>query len=496
MNNSSRIPKVTNPDNEDLKKKVEQLCLSFDSINTACEFNFPSHKSLKKIYAPLDMGRYPFFLTSSTELVSKSRKGYAAYCLARKLESKGLTEKEVKSLITRQAKKLRAIGISDKEVNELSTRLALDFETNGISEKDIEELTKYETSPAALRFRTSSGWEILAHQNYGLPDSLDGYVWDYILSRMSLYYNMKGSFAFIYYINIASVINWLNDQGYYNSKGGALYQRVLDSLARLKHTSFKLKEGHYKKSSNEFLSEYTFTLITSIYQRGSRLPDGSIAYDLAVAIDPLLVHNLSSNYFLILLNSFRTKLKSMGAKVMFDRLSYLAFRSVVSEKRDFPVMLKYNFPFVIINNYNKLCEHFGFKMLKNSNLFGSHIYNQFKPIIDELITMGCLDKVYVATHGKGMPRFVFVLNREFVLDTLTLLNQSDYLDIYNHEPSIKEANDFFKKIRGFVRCPDILKELFENNSKVDSSEENFSPKVDEPKETSSVENVFEESIER
>ena len=119
--------------------RYAQLSLEFSEEKDVFAPFYRKRDTEGKVYLPLEMVRLPFFLQAGSKKVVESRKGHKAFKLDEELKKKGLSDIERK------------------------------------------ERTKINSSPLDFR-KEYNNWMIQAHQNWGLPDSFDGHVWDVILN--------------------------------------------------------------------------------------------------------------------------------------------------------------------------------------------------------------------------------------------------------------------------------------------------------------------------
>jgi len=396
-----------------MSSKYNQLQISFGEQPAIIQINTDNVEKTPKIYTPKEMGQHPFFLIDKTDACKKSRRGYEALKLKAALEKQGV----------------------DKET--------------------ITQKISFIYNPADSFYTTSKNWTIVSNQNYGLPDSFDGLVWSYIELFISDIYIKSGKFFYFYYIDPSDIVNYLINKGLYK-KSGKLYSNVRDSIYRLRYTSYEYVEGFYNKETDTKLSKYTLSLIQSIYEQGSTLPDGSKATSFAIAVEPLIVLNFKNNHFLILLSEYRAKIKSHPTIALFNRLSYLAFNGIIS--RDFTIARKFKFPFVIVLKYEFICEFLGLTPLNDKDCKPSHIIRQLKSIIDELIEINCLYEVHI-DKSDNSTRVVFCLSGDFIDDATGLLSKSAGNEL-QFTPSMAECKKYFAKMKSLILSDKLRKTLF------------------------------------
>lgn len=404
---------------DEINSKMRQLQLDFSKIPASNPCDFPPLKYINKLYLPWDFGKHPFFVATNSKVSLNSRKGYKAFRVNRKMEK------------------------------------------NGFSATEIAEATQFTSSPSFLSYKTSSGWEILAHSNYGFPDALDGYVFEFILCLIAALYKAHKKFFIIYHFNFSELIAFLVSKGCYKTVNGNFYERVRDAIYRLKHTSYMSKDGLFVKATASYTSSYTFSLITSVYEKGALLEDGTVVGSYAVAIDPLLIHNFSQNYYLIALNDFRSTLKDYSSVMLLDRLTYLAFNGI--KGTDFSYAYKNKLPLWAFVTYPKLCEFVGFKQLKGQHLYPSKIAKQFEPFTAELIKLGCIKELFIDFTNVTSIRMVFWLDNDFVINLVKLLNQAKFNDWHSYQKTAFDQKRYFSKVRTHIKDPDIIKKLFPLN---------------------------------
>ncbi|HPV55509.1 MAG TPA: hypothetical protein PKW61_00155 [Tenuifilaceae bacterium] len=403
--------------NSSYPEKYTQLKISFNEIPAVCEFLLPDMDNFKKLYTLREMGQHPFFLYMKTEKVQNSRVAYLA-------AQKGKDDVKIK--------------LSD------------------------------------LEYRTSKNWSILASHRYGLPDNFDGLVWNYILNFISSVYNKTGKFYFIYFIDPADIVHYLVGKKLF-AKSSFLYQRVRDSIYRLKHTNYLNSQGFFDKYSGKMRKDLSFSLIDSIYDQGATLPDGTVASSMAIGLNHLLIINFSNNHFLILLNSFRANLSNYGSMILFDRLSFLAFNAITHF--DFSIAKAHNFPYIVVMGYSQLCEFFGFKEISKKSLYASKVAEQFEKVVDELKDHKCLDDMLVDFVDSDKIRLIFVFNRDFIDSSIELFSQDKVLAFKSYNPSISEANAYFSKMKNLVVSESLRKKLFSSDAYLLDNAPDLSPVV-------------------
>jgi len=396
-----------------MRSKYNQLQISFGEQPAIIQINTDNVEKTPKIYAPREMGQHPFFLIDKTNACKKSRRGYEA------LKQQATLEKQ------------------------------------GVDKETIIKKTTYQYNPTDSFYTTSKNWTIVSNPKFGLPDSFDGLVWSYIELLISDIYKKSGKFYYFYYVDPSDIVNYLIDKGLYK-KSGKLYNNVRDSIYRLRYTSYEYAEGFYNKKEEKPLSKYTLSLIQSIHEQGSTLPDGSVATSFAIAIDPLIIQNYSTNYYLILLSDYRSKIKSHPAIALFNRLSYLAFNGIIS--RDFTIAKKFKFPFIIVNGYENLCEFLGLTPLSENDCRPSNIIRQLKSFIDELIEINCLYEIHV-DKSNSSTNIIFCLSGDFIDDATGLLSKAAGNEL-QFMPTMAECKKYFAKMKKFIHSDKLRKALF------------------------------------
>ncbi len=439
-----------NSQNKELKNKYLQLRIDFDKNFAVGPFNFtPQLDKLQTVYLVYEMGKYPFFLSNKSEKVTKSRMGYTAFRKMKSLEKKNTSDEEIESQTS--------ITISPANFR---VRLSDSSNPSADSSNDSD-------SPDTTLSLSSDGWEIIAHLNYGLPNENDGLVWNYIVRLISDAYIHNGHFYTLYFLRISDIEKDLIKNGHYKHRDGKLYNQIVDSLHRIKLTAYSHQKGLYRKDnkSSVYGSEYTFSLITSLYFRGDKLPDGSLCDAVAVAIDPLILLNFKNNRFLLGLNQVRSKFSYYSSMSLLDRLTFLTYQAFLS--KDFFYAYKFKFPFFVLIKYDNLCSFLGLKPLGLNNMKKSKISAQFESLFDELKEGEVIQEVlidqFVNQRGVQCFNMFFVLKGIFVQNVLNQSGKdlkSKEEEVQNAYKDVSVSTAYFKKIRGLIHSQGLMDELF------------------------------------
>ncbi len=365
-----------------LIQKYSQLSLDFSEEDDPISPLAISLQEKHKLYAPLELVQYPFFLQVKSQRVVNSRKGY------------------------RNSKKIKAL------------------KKQGLSKEEIIEQTKIEISNVELEAHFENiGWTIKGSLDYGLPDGFDGRVWNVIQNLVSDIYVKTGRFYVIYLLTINQIQEELIEKGVFKYRDSKLHERISDSLYRLKYTAYVREKGTYRKDTNQHLEteKYTLGLVTDIYERGTTLPNGTKSTKLAVAIDPLIALNLRHNHFLILVKDYRERITAYESMTLFDKLSYFA---VIELKKGVHALnrqcgIK---PHKVIGYY-KVCEYLGMEPVTGAHYKKSRVEAHLKPYHDELIREGKKGKdrvaeaIHIEQRGRGKDKtfnFIYVYDPLFL----------------------------------------------------------------------------------
>lgn len=423
---------------QSLQDKCLQLQISFDEIMAANPVSFPKSSNPSKIYIPMEMARFPFFMRNKSELVSTSRRGFEAFRKARSLKQKGVDLDSIREQTTYTTSPVNRIA----ELQDTSEPFPCGPGTAA--------------DPTELVHRVDK-WSIHAHEDYGFPNEVDGWYWDYILNQISSIYQKSGKFYYIYFLNPNEMIRHRIGQGKPSSTRirGRFYEELMDSLSRLRSTSFSHEKGIFRKDNQSFLlnENYEFSLISGVYRKGERLPDGSIAAYLAVTIEPLIILNFTNNHYLILLNDIRASIPSLLSKSLFDRISYLTFNSLASG--DLLIAHKFSLPPFIVLSYANLCAFLGIKPKQKEELKPSKLKIQLEQFYNPLLSASVIiDVVYDRTPSSF--NVIFVLSDAFVLKIASISSRKPSLDAPLTDNQIKS---YFKKINAMLFSPEARQVL-------------------------------------
>lgn len=415
---------MSEQENKDqLLVKYGQLSLEFseDKNIYAPFYKFTEEKG--KVYLPLELVKFPFFLQSRSEKVLESRKGHKAY----------------------------------KKYEELKRK--------GASEKELEEATKFTTSTASLR-KEYKDWQIVAHQDWGFPDSFDGHVWDVIINLISDTLHKSGNVYLIYTITPNMIEAELIKRGVFKSRSGKTAKRIKDTLHRLKNTNYSYDKGFLRKDTNEIIEkeEYDFRLITNVYERGELLPDENgdekYATKFAIAIDPLVAINLRHNHYLIVLHKRRGQLKEYESIVLFDKLSYFLYQDIASESVFKSIQMGLNV-YRKLSYYN-VCKYLGIEPKVGINYKKSQVTEHLKVYHEEIIDKGVIEKVLIQENkdiNEKKFNFIYIFKKEFILDMLAPLNKTDKLKDRNYTSEERKLHIAF--LQKQINDPEIVRTLFE-----------------------------------
>lgn len=408
----------TKPVKDQLVSKVEQLGLDFGAEQDVFAPFFFTPEDREKVFLPLELVKFPFFLHSKSEKVLESRKGFAAYKKYEKLVKQGLSEKE------------------------------------------IREQTKYESSPTDL-IKQYDNWRIQGHQNHGLPDSFDGQVWNVLIGLISDILQKTGQFYLIYTITPNMIEQDFIRRDIYKSRSGKTRERIGDALHRLAHTSYVHSKGTYRKDSGEYIppEQYSFSLLTGIYEKGSELPTGEVTSKFAVAVDPIVILNLRRNHFLIVLHKRRDVLKEFGSVTLFDKLSYFVYQDLQNDQVFLSQYVGMYYHRVI--SYYKICEYLGLEPLKGVGYTITKVKRQLARYHEELRAELMLHDIIYQEKGRGADKkinLVYVFTNSFTIEMFRVLS---------NQAKEKErifTEDDRKKYIGYVQRqigdPKVVQQLF------------------------------------
>jgi hypothetical protein len=408
-----------NENKDQLEVKYAQLSLEFSEEENVFAPFYKIQNSDGKVYLPLELVKFSFFLHARSEKVLVSRKGYKAYQKYKELNKKGLSEKEIR-----------------KE-------------------------TEFKTSPTDLR-KNFKNWQIIAHQDWGLPDSFDGHVWDVIINLISNIMQKSGKFYLIYTITPNMIEAELIRRGVYKSRSGKTAMRIKDAVNRLKNTTYIYEKGNLRKDTGEYINkeEYDFRLITNVYEKGEIMADGKYATKFAIAIDPLVILNLRHNHFLIVLNKRRGQLKEYESIILFDKLSYFVYQDMANEGlfKSMQLGLK---PYRKLS-YFKVCEYLGTEARSGINYKKSQVEEHLKAYHKELLSNSIIDEIIIQEKGKGINKkfnLIYIFKREFLVDMFDVLSKEGKLKQRDYTPD--ERKQFMGFVQQQIDDPKLVRRLFE-----------------------------------
>ena len=416
---------VDQENKDQLVIKFGKLNLDFsedDNIYAPFHKISTDEKENKKRYQLLELVKYPFFLQSRSDKVVESRKGHIAY---------------------KKFKKLLKQGVSDEELDEASKYSGSTYKLKKIY-KDINN--------------QKGAWIINAHQDWGLPDSFDGHVWDIIMKLVSDTLDKYGEVYMIYPITPNMIENELIRRKVFKSRSGKTAARIKDSIYRLKNTTYSYDNGFLRKDTKEYIS-YDFQLITSIYERGEEKPNGTHSNKFSLAIDPIIAVNLRHNRYLIVLHNRREKLIKYESIVLFDRLSYFLYIDIKKENVFKSIQMRLDIYRKF--SYEKICEYLGVEPKKGIEYKKAKIVEQMSVYHKELIDQDVLQEVIIQDTGdvgNKKYHFVYIFKREFLLDMLNLLSKADKLK--DRDYTAKERKDHISFLQRQINDPQILQSLF------------------------------------
>jgi hypothetical protein len=264
-------------------------------------------------------------------------------------------------------------------------------------------------------------------------------------------------------------MNELINRGVHKSRGGRQAERIEDSLNRLKETIYTNKMGFYRKDLNKYIPTQTydsFSLVSHIYSKGETLPNKTIARTMGIAIDPLLVSNMTNNHYLITLNKKRKELKIYASKTMHDSLYYYAYIQI--KKGIFQKSLNAKVKPHQVISYFKVCDILGKEPRTKSNYNKVKIKEHLEEIHTELKQSKIIEDVLIDENkeqkNKGENKFnlIYIFHETFEDTIYDFFNKSEKIN-YKEQLTInftkEEISEYCAKIQKQIREPENIEKL-------------------------------------
>lgn len=418
-----------------LKDKYNQLNLPFNKFKASAPIKVDNILKVNQLYIPTDFLHFPFFFQKGSEMVVNSRKLYLSDDENKEIPVKksdmhmtytdtgddSVFDDLSDSSKTKDANPSSKQSKSGKATPSQSQNLS--STTHSSNKQDNSQPIEQDT-----HYEITKEWHVIAHHEYGLPDTFDGQVWDILLQNISYIYKRTKSFYQYYYFSVNYIAEEMRRLGYIKAKsiGGRQRQKIKDSLMRLQYTKYKqVNRGFYRNDQKHNLQHYSLNLITAIYWKEEQIPGGKYFNKTAIAIDPLtLINFLHKNYF-ITSNVMRCKLIEYKSKSLHDKLSYICSKNL--QNSTFIHMKRANLkPFAILN-YSTLCTFLGYKQLIHKNRKPKEIRKQFRKIHDELEQNEIIEEFLIHKYN-GYYRIVYIYTESFLNQVYQLFSNRQKLD--------------------------------------------------------------------
>jgi hypothetical protein len=317
-----------------------------------------------------------------------------------------------------------------------------------------------------------NGWSIVGSIEYGLPNELDGHVWDFFKKKISQTRLQEGKFYHLCFFSIEEIIQDLIKTGVLSSRGGKQTQTVNDCISRLFRTAYKYEKGLIVRAEKgkggqhkEMLHSAEFTLITGVYRKGQVLPNGELCdTQMAIAVNPLIIKSLEQDHYIITNNSRREKLTRYPSKVLYDTLGYWGF--IKYKKGEILSLNALSVPPYQVLTYETVCQMLGIEPLPKQTYRESRIKIQLEKIHQELLDAGVIDwymlEQYRKEGGKGF-KIIYAYSRAFMEEIIAFESERVKLEyrqsMQEYQLSLEDTNSVIRKINGQVKSQDVRDKL-------------------------------------